>query len=116
MREVDEQGNIVEDIQFHSTFGMSRNDFLRKAQLMRSPEGMSDNKYCPNCKKPVRTNEKGDMYCTNYSLDYEKNGKCFWHRYADGLNYWSSPVEIAKVKAQEYPELRGVVESMGIKL
>lgn len=71
----------------------SKEDFMRSASLMRNPE----NGRCPACKLQIRTNDKGDQYCQKFDLDYKKNGGCYWHRYKDGLNYWSSIKEIASI-------------------
>jgi len=84
--------------------------FMRKAQLMRGPEGFGEKRYCPVCKKLIVKNEQGDMFCENHSLDYKKNGKCFWHRYKDGTNYWSDPVEVMQSMAKEHPELQAILD------
>ena len=77
--------------------------FIRKADLMRNPEGPKKD-ICPACKKRIVVNAKGDQYCENFNLDYEKQNppKCYWHRYVDGLNYWSSPEEIIPILAKKH--------------
>lgn len=81
---------------FHIMLGMGEAEFHRTAGLTRNPEGPPEQKCCPVCKKPILRDEQGDLRCENFSLDYERNDGCYWHRYADGLNYWSKPAEILK--------------------
>lgn len=84
----------------------------RKMHLMRGPEGIGDEKYCPVCKKPIHVGERGDMTCENFELreNYENTDKCFWHRWHDGTNYWSEPMEIFEAFAKESPEFKEVLE------
>jgi len=93
-----------EDILFQSVINMTKKEFLRKAGLMRNPEGFEKPGYCPICKKELRQNDQGDLFCVDWTPGYEKEGGCYWHRYADGLNYWSSPAEMFKVMAEKDPE------------
>ena len=86
----------MEDFIFQTTIGMTKEEFLRKAGLMRNPK----NGHCPICKKPIITNEQNDVFCS----DYGKSNGCYWHRYADGLNYWSSPEECFAKMAETDPE------------
>ena len=85
-------------------------DVKRDINLQRNPEGIGDTKYCPVCKKPIQVNEQGDQMCENFSLDYKRNGKCYWHRWNDGTNHWSSPIEIFDAFAKESPEFREIYE------
>lgn len=94
--------NGLDDILLRSLIGMSRDEFKRKAGLMRNPE----RNHCPVCKKPIHANDQGDLFCENLNLNYENEGGCFWHRYEDGTNYWSSPEEIFAQAKKKYPELK----------
>lgn len=105
----------LKDVLFQATMGMDKKTFLRKAQLMRGPEGWGENRYCPVCKKPIHTNEQGDMTCENFSLGYEKNGKCFWHRWKDGTNYWSDLMDVMKSMAKDNPEMEAILKEHGVK-
>jgi len=97
--------NPLEDLVMMTTLGMSKDEFMRTANLKRNPEGFGEQKRCPVCKRPVEViNEDGDIACENFSLDYEKNGKCYWHRWANGTNYWSSPKDVLEAAAKEFPE------------
>ena len=78
----------------------NKKELLRKVALWRNPEGLDQN-VCPECKGKIRTTEKGDKFCENYSIDEKKEGACCWHRYANGLNYWSEPEELITVLAKE---------------
>lgn len=84
---------------------------IGKVNLARNPEGYKDPKRCPICKKEIKVDSKGGMFCSNYSPDYEKSGKCYWHRYSNGLNYWSSPTEIMREACKKYPELKKMMEN-----
>ena len=95
----------MDDALFMLLTGMDKKTFDIKAGLMRGPEGWGDKRYCPVCKKPIVSNEQGDRFCENFSLDYEKNGKCFWHRWKDGTNYWSDPITVMKAMAKDHPEV-----------
>ena len=97
--------NDVQDIMFQSTLNMSKEEFLRKMGLMRNPKGWDEIKRCPVCKKEIKETENG-VQCSNFSIDYKESGKCYWHRYTDGLNYWSSPEEMFKVMCQKDPEFK----------
>ena len=101
----------IEDILLKSTIGMDRKTFIRTAQLMRNPEGLEKPFRCPVCKKEIHKNEQNDLYCSAFNISYEKEGGCFWHRYADGLNYWSPPEDMFKVMAEKNEEFRKVYES-----
>ena len=91
---------------FNSITGMSKEEFKRKAGLMRNPEGLEKPGRCPVCKAELKQNDQGDLYCSNYSSGYEKDGGCYWHRYKDGLNYWSSPEEMFKAMVETDPEFK----------
>jgi len=101
-----------EDFVFQTTIGMTKNEFIRKDQLMRNPEGFEKPGYCPICKKELVINEQGDLFCKNFSIGYEKDGRCFWHRYIDGLNYWSSPEEMVKSMCNKDPEFKRKYEKI----
>lgn len=100
----------MKDIMMQLMTGMTSEQFARKAQLMRGPEGWGDEKSCPVCKKPIHVNEQGDTFCENFSLDYEKNGRCFWHRWKDGTNHWSDPMEVMKGMAKDCPEIDALLK------
>lgn len=71
------------------------------AIMKRNPEGMYGD-VCPNCKSKLKQNKKGDLHCENFtltSLEIEC-GKCPWHRYSDGTNYWSPPEELMKILSE----------------
>jgi len=113
LREMD----MLKDAVLMAMTGMTSEEFNRKAQLMRGPKGWGENRYCPVCKKPIHTNDRGDRFCENFSLDYKKNGKCFWHRWKDGTNHWSSPVEVMRAMAVDCPEIAELLKeySEGVK-
>ena len=102
----------IRDLMCESLLGMDRKSFERKAQLMRGPEGFEKPGYCPVCKKELHVNDKGDLFCKDFNLDYEKKGGCYWHRYADGLNYWSSPEELFSVMADKNPAFKDAYEKI----
>jgi hypothetical protein len=105
-----------QDFVFQNMLGMDKAAFLRKAGLMRNPEGFEKPGYCPICKKELRQNDQGDLYCTDWNPGYEKEGGCYWHRYADGLNYWSEPEEIFKVMAENDPEFKKMYDQAKSRL
>jgi hypothetical protein len=76
-------------------------EFQRKADLMRDPEGFGENKRCPVCKKSIKTDEQGDTYCGEFTVNYKVRGGCFWHRYKNGTNYWTEPSELMQVLKKE---------------
>jgi hypothetical protein len=88
--------NVAQDVVFQMVTGLTKEEFLRKAGLLRNPEGYGKTKHCPVCKSPIQE-ERGDLFCINHSLNYERDGKCYWHRYADGTNYWTPASELIKV-------------------
>ena len=93
----------IQDIIFQLTIGMNREEFKRKCGLMQNPEGLEKPGYCPICKKKLEQNDKGDLFCQGYIA---KESSCYWHRYADGLNYWSSPDEMFASMAKTDPEFK----------
>jgi len=99
-----------EDLVFQNVVGMDKDAFLRNAQLMRGPGGFEKPGYCPICKKELVKNEQGDLYCKDFNIGYKKEGGCFWHRYKDGLNYWSEPEEMFKDMAAKNPEFKKAYE------
>lgn len=102
--------DLMGDMVLESTIGMNKEQFLRTAGLMRNPEGFDGPKRCPLCKKKIITNEEGHMFCENFSSNYEKDGKCYWHRYEDGLNYWSKPEEVFDTLAKKDPEFKALYD------
>jgi len=96
----------IRDLMCEALLGMDRKSFERKAQLMRNPEGFEKPGYCPVCKKELIQNDQGDLYCKDWNPGYETQGGCFWHRYADSLNYWSSLEEMFEVMAAKDPEFK----------
>lgn len=102
----------MQNMLFELLTGMNEEQFMRKAQLMRNPEG-ADKDICPVCKSKIRTNEQGDKFCVNYEQCYEKvSDKCYWHRYADGTNMWSSPEECIKAMCDTDPEFAREFENL----
>jgi len=95
-----------EDLILQNTIGMDKKTFMRKAQLMRNPGGFEKPGYCPVCKKDLIQNDQGDLFCEDFNISYEEKGGCFWHRYADGLNYWSEPEEMFAVMAKNDPKFK----------
>jgi len=98
------------DFVFESLLGMDKNHFTQKAVLMRNPEGFEKPGYCPICKKELHQNDQGDLFCKDYTPDYERKDGCYWHRYEDGLNYWSTPEEMVKTMAEKNPRFKKVFE------
>ena len=102
----------IDSIMFEAILGMNKNEFLRKENLMRNPEWSENHGYCPVCKSEIVQNENGDLFCKNFSIQYETNGNggCYWHRYADGLNYWSSPHEMFEAMAKVNPSFKKIYD------
>lgn len=75
---------------------MTKEEILRTATLLRNPE----RGHCPNCKKPLREEKNGDLYCPDFSLNAD--AKCVWHRYKNGLNYWSSTRDVIETLSKEH--------------
>lgn len=102
----------IQDIMFETVLGMSKDEFMRKANLMRNPEGFESPGHCPVCKKELIQSENGDLFCKNFSIQYETNADsgCYWHRYADGLNYWSSPNEMFEAMAKVNPSFKKIYD------
>ena len=109
--------NDFQNVIFQSILGMDKDEFMRKANLMRNPEGWDEEKRCPVCKKPIIIDkETGDMFCSNYSIGYKTENKCYWHRYSDGLNYWSTPEEMVQSMCSKDPEFKKKFEDMFSKM
>jgi hypothetical protein len=89
--------NPMRELLFRVHLGCSESEFFRKVGLCRNPERGR----CPICKKQVELSGNGDRHCENFSLNHEKDGKCYWHRYADGTNYWTSPEELMRVMSKK---------------
>ena len=103
MSDLDSVKEILSDITLEAMIGMNKDEFMRQAQLMINPEGYPERDICPICKNKIKKEENGDMFCENYTIDEKeiKNGKCFWHRYKNGLNYWSPPSQMIPVMCKE---------------
>jgi hypothetical protein len=96
----------LQDLMLQQIIGMDKEEFERTAGLMRNPEGSGKPGRCPVCKNKLIKNDRGDLFCVNFDVGYKKNGKCFWHRYEDGLNYWSTPEEMFKSMCDKDPEFK----------
>jgi len=70
----------------------------RLAKLAKNPE----NRKCPACNASINIRKNGDMFCNRFNLDYEKQAGCFWHRYENGLNYWSEIEEVMRAMSKEH--------------
>lgn len=112
IKQGDDIMSTMQDVLFHALLGMDRKTFERKGKLMRNPEGLGEQKYCPLCKKPIRINDRGDMTCENFELreDYTDSDKCMWHRWEDGTNYWSNPMEALKAMAKKDPKIAELIK------
>ena len=99
--------NLIDDLLLKSVIGMTKEEFLRKAILMRNPEGFAGDR-CPNCKSNIKKNAHGDMWCEKHNLNDKTS--CPWHRHHDGTNYWSSINEIIDAK----PEIKKKMQEAGI--
>lgn len=95
--------NSFQDILFSAVTGMDKDSFERKAGLRRNPELGR----CPICKEEIIYEDNGDMACKNF------NKGCYWHRYSDGLNFWSSTEEIIRAKCKEDPEFAMMINKEG---
>lgn len=100
----------VQDIMFKAMLGMDKNEFVRKANLMRNPEGFEKPGYCPVCKKEL-VQDNGNLFCKDFSTQYDTKGGCYWHRYEDGLNYWSSPQEMFDAMAKKDPDFKKIYDA-----